>query len=251
MLAGQARRVRGAAHRGDLARPRRRALRARAAAGRRARRTPWQDPGRQGSAGGLQRDLRLRRRAGRPGGGPARRTTGQPPRGGRPRAGLGRGARVVHPACPAHRVRSVDPGHPRRGDEPRHPLDPAQPVLPGPARAGRARQADPGHDDLGDLRDRGRHRLRQGPHDPAARGGGPAGAQAGVGAHRRPGRPGGRADRLPGGGQAAGRQPRSRGSAWVSRTSTRSARASRSPAASPSAAWSSWSRSSPARTTAA
>ena len=35
--------------------------------------------------------------------------------------------------------------------------------------------------------DRGRHRLRQGPHHPAARRGRPAGAQAGVGAHRRPG----------------------------------------------------------------
>ena len=36
--------------------------------------------------------------------------------------------------------------------------------------------------------DRGRHRLRQGPHHPAARRRRPAGAQAGVGAHRRPGR---------------------------------------------------------------
>ena len=129
---------------------------------------------------------------------------------GRPGARLGRRARVVHPARRAHGVRSLDAGDPRRGGLPRHPVDPAQPVLPGPARPGRPRQADPGHDDVGDLGDRGRHRLRQGPDHPAARCGRPAGPQAGVGAHRGPGGARGRADRLPRRGQAAGRQPRPR-----------------------------------------
>ena len=72
-------------------------------------------------------------------------------------------------------------------------------------------EADPGHDDLRDQRDRGRRRLRQGPHHPAARRRRAAGAQAGVGAHRRPG---GRAsaDRIgyPVVRQAARRQPRPR-----------------------------------------
>ena len=127
-----------------------------------------------------------------------------------PELRLGRRARGVHPARRADRVRPVDPGDPRRGGLPRHPVDPAQPALPGPARPGRPRQADPGHDDLGDQLARGRHRLRQGPHHPAARRGRPAGAQAGVGAHRGPGRQRRQADRLPGRGQAAGRQPRPR-----------------------------------------
>ena len=93
----------------------------------------------------------------------------------------------VHPACRAHRVRAVHPGDHRRGRLARHPLDPAQPVLTGPARPGRARQADPRHDDVGDLRDRGRRGLRQGPDDPAARRGRTSGAQAGLGALGRPG----------------------------------------------------------------
>ena len=90
-------------------------------------------------------------------------------------------------------------------------MDPAQPVLAGPARPGRPREADPGDDDLEHLRDRRRHRQRQGPDHPAARRGRPAGAEAGVGADRRPGRRGREADRLPGRRQAAGRQPRPRG----------------------------------------
>ena len=121
------------------------------------------------------------------------------------------GARGVHPAGRAHGVRSLDPGDPRRGGLAGHPVDPAQPVLAGPARPGRPRQADPRHDDLGDVRHRGRHRLRQGPHHPAARRRRPAGPEAGVGAHRGPGRARRGADRLPGRREAAGRQPRARG----------------------------------------
>ena len=174
------------------------------------RHTARQDPRGEGRAGALQRGLRLRRRAGRPGRREARRPAGQPPRPGRPGARLGPGARVVHPPRRADGVRALDPGDPRRGGLPGHPVDPAQPVLAGPARPGRPRQADPGHDDLGDVRDRRRHRLRQGPHHPAARRGGPAGPEAGLRAHRGPGRPGRGADRLPGRGQAARRQPRPR-----------------------------------------
>ena len=140
-----------------------------------------------------------------------RRAPGQPPRPGGPGVRLGPGARGVHPAGRAHGVRSLDPGDPRRGGLAGHPLDPAQPVLAGPARPGRPRQADPRHDDLDDVRDRGRHRLRQGPHHPAARRRRPPGPQAGHRAHRGPGRPCGGADRLPGRREAAGRQPRARG----------------------------------------
>ena len=49
------------------------------------------------------------------------------------------------------------------------------------------------------------------PHHPAARGGGAPGSQAGVGAYGGPGGHGRRSDRLPGRGQATGRQPRPRG----------------------------------------
>ena len=188
LLPRQARRLRRAAPRRDLAGPRRRAHGAGAPAGRGPRHPPRQDPPGQGPARPLQRHLRVRRRAGRARGRPPRRTTGQPPRPGRPGVRLGRGARGVHPARRAHGVRPVDPGDPRRGRLAGHPLDPAQPVLAGPARPGRPRQADPRHDDLDDLRDRGRHRLRQGPHHPAARCRRPAGAQAGHRAHRGPGR---------------------------------------------------------------
>ena len=73
LLARQARRLRRAAQRGHLARPRRRAPRAGAAAGGRPRHPPRQDPRGEGPAGPLQRDLRVRRRAGRP-----RRRRGSP-----------------------------------------------------------------------------------------------------------------------------------------------------------------------------
>ncbi len=116
----------------------------------------------------------------------------------------------VHPARAAHRVRPVDAGDHRRGRLPRHPVDPAQQALAGPARPGCPRQADPRDDDLGDQLDRGRHRLRQGPHHPAARRGRAAGAQAGVRAYGGPGGDRRQPDRLPGRGQAARRQPRPR-----------------------------------------
>ena len=54
------------------------------------RHPPRQDPAGQGRAGALQRDLRLRRRAGRARRRAARRTPGQPPRAARPGVRLGR-----------------------------------------------------------------------------------------------------------------------------------------------------------------
>ena len=238
--------------RGHLARPRRRARRAGAAAGRRPRHPARQDAAGQGRQKGRYNvDLRLRRRAGRAGGRPARRTPGQPPGRGRPRVRLRGGARRLHPARAAHRVRPVDAGDHRRGRLARHPVDPAQPGLARAARPGRPRQAHPRHDDLGDQLDRGRHRLRQGPDHAAARRGRPAGAQAGVGAYGGPGGHRRQPDRLPGRRQAARRQPRPRGVPRTCRTRTRSARPSRSRRSSRVVAGSWSSRSSPARTTAA
>ena len=208
LLARPARRVRGAAQRGHLAGPRRRARRPGAAAGGRPRHPARQDPLGQGPEGPLQHRLRVRRRAGRHRGGPARRTPGEPPGPGRPGVRLGQGARGLHPARRAHGVRPLDAGDHRRGRLPRHPLDPAQPALAGAARPGRPPEADPRDDDVGHQRHRRRRGLRQGPHHPAARCRRPPGAQAGVRAHRRPGRHRGGADRLPGRRQAARRQPR-------------------------------------------
>ena len=93
----------------------------------------------KGQHGPLQRHLRVRRRAGRP-----RRRAGSPyawsTTWSRPtRSSTGtQELRGVHPARRAHRVRPLDPGDPRRGGLPRHPVDPAQPALPGAARPGRA-----------------------------------------------------------------------------------------------------------------
>ena len=210
VLAGQARRLRGAAQRRHLAGPRRRAHGAGPAAGRRSRHPPGQDPRCEGPEGPLQRDLRLRRRTGRPRRRPARRTPGQPPGRGGSGVRLVRGARVVHPARGAYGVRALHPGDPRRGGLARHPVDPPQPVLPRPARPGRPREADPGHDDQRDVRDRGRHRLRQGPHHAAARGRRPARAQAGHRPECGRGRPGRGADRLSLRAEAARWQPRPR-----------------------------------------
>ena len=173
------------------------------------RHPPRQDPAGQGPHRRLQRDLRVRRRAGRPGRRATRRAAGQPSRRGRSGLRLGHRARDVHQACRAHRVRSVHAGDRRRGGLAGHPVDPAQPALPRPARPGRPREADPGDDDLGDLVDRRRHRLRQGPHDTTPRRGRAPGPQAGHRSAPRTRRRRGRgADRLPGGGEAARRQPR-------------------------------------------
>ena len=213
------RRVRRAAERGHLARPRRRARRAGAAAGGRPRHPPRQDPRVKGRPGDYNVifgyvDEQVGLAAGRL----AVRLVNHLVEA-RPGLRLGRRARGVHQARRAHGVRAVDPGDRRRGRLARHPVDPAQPALAGPARPGRPRQADPGHDDVGDRLDRRRHRLRQGPDHPAARRGRPAGAQAGVGAHRRPGRlawP----NRIgyPVVRQAARRQPRPRACASTCRT---------------------------------
>ena len=137
--------------RGHLARPRRRAHRAGAPAGRRPRHPARQDPAGQGRPGHYNVIFGYVDEKVAPGRRRARRTPGQPPGRGGPRARLGRGARELHPAGRAHRLRPVHPGDRRRGRLAGHPVDPAQPVLPRPARPGRPRQADPGHDDVGDL----------------------------------------------------------------------------------------------------
>ena len=168
-------------------------------------------PAGQGQPRRLQRHLRLHQRGGRPGGRSPRRAPGEPPGPGGGGLRLRRRAGGLPDPGRAHRVRPVDRGHPRGGGQPRHPLHPAQQRQPGAARPGRAPAADPRHDDVEDQRAGRRHRRRQGHDHQAARLGGPAGAQAGDGAlgrgrgRRRP------ADRLPGGRQAARRQPRSRG----------------------------------------
>ena len=87
-----------------------------------------------------------------------------------------------------------------------------------------------------DQLDRGRHRLRQGPHHPAARRRRPPGAQAGVRAYGGPGGQRRRADRLPGRRQAARRQPRPRGVPEPAGRATTCARRSRSPRSSRAAA---------------
>ena len=136
-------------------------------------------PGGQGQPRPLQRHLRVRRRAGRPGRGPAGGPAGQPP-------GPARGGASTSPseldAVPAagraDGVRPVDRGDPRGGGQPRHPVDPAQRALPGAARPGRPPAAHPRDHDVADRRPGRRHRRRQGPHRQAARVGRAAGAAA-------------------------------------------------------------------------
>ena len=237
VLARPPRRLRRAAQRGHLARARRRARRARAAAGRRPRHPARQDPPGQGPerAATTSSTGTSTRQVGLAAARLAVRLVNHLVQAD-PELDWDAGARGVHPARGAHRVRPVDAGDHRRGRLPRHPLDPAQPALAGAARPGRAPEADPGHDDLGDQRDRGRRRLRQGPHHPAAGRRRAAGAQAGVGAHRRPGRRG-----RPSGSATPSSSSRSTAttaaaSASTSRTPTTCARRSRSPRTSPAAA---------------
>ena len=211
--------------------------RAGAAAGRRARHPPRQDPRREGRAAATTTSSTAT----------STRTSGSRPAGSRPgwsttwsrptRSSTGT-SELERFILRAERT-AFGPSTQAILDEavsPRHPVDPAQPVLPGPARPGRPRQADPRHDDLRDQLDRGRHRLRQGPHHPAARRGRAAGAQAGVGAYRRPGRA-----RRPTGSASRWWSSRSTAttaaaSASTCRTTTTCARRSRSPRSSRGAA---------------
>ena len=102
VLAGPQGRLRRAADRGHLARARERARRAPAAAGGRPRPAARQDPPGARRARPLQRDLRVRRRERGDRRGPARRTADQPPGQGRAGLRLRARARGVHRA-----VRSV------------------------------------------------------------------------------------------------------------------------------------------------
>ena len=215
VLAGPGRRLRRAAQRGHLGRACRRARRAGAGADGRPRDHPWQNQvHRRGRR--LQRHLRLPRRDRRHPGRPAGRPAGQPPgaaaAGARPagRVRLRRRARRIPADLPAVGLRPVHPGHPGGGHRPRHPLAAAEFRLAGAARARGQPAPDPGHHDVADLLAGGRHRLRQGTDQPAAGRRRPAGADLRGGAPRRRRGADGPPDRLPGGAQAAGRQPRSR-----------------------------------------
>ncbi len=120
-------------------------------------------------------------------------------------------ARGVPADQPAGRLRAVHPGHPGRGDRPRHPfqrLNSASLVQLGQGVNQRRIRATMTSIDRVAGR---RHRLRQGADEPAAGRRRPAGTGLGRGPHRRRRGPDRPPDRLSGGGQAARRQPRSRG----------------------------------------
>ena len=123
------------------------------------------------------------------------------------------------------------------------PVDPAQQRVARPARPGRPPAAHPRHDDVQDRGPGRRHRRRQGPHREAARLGRAPGPAPGVGADGPRGDGRRRPDRLPGRGQAARRQPRTRGMPGPPVAGTRSRRPSTSRARSRSGAPSSSSRS--------
>ena len=109
---------------------------------------PGQDAERR-QAGPVQRHLRLRRGAGRPGGRAARGSAGQPPGRGRGRSSTSwSSSRTLIRLAERARLRAVDPGDHRRGRRPRHPLDPAERGVARPAGAGQVPAADPGHDDV-------------------------------------------------------------------------------------------------------
>ena len=176
LLARPPRRLPDPAARRDVGRPRRRAHRARAAEPRRHGRPPRQDAlGRQ--ARPVQRastSSARSRSASRPARSPSRSSTTSSRRTTRRAPSTSRRARAAHPAGRAARVRAVDPGAHRRGGQPRHPVHPPRPPQPRPARPGRPPAAHPGDDDVADERHRRRHRLGQGPDQPAARLGRPA-----------------------------------------------------------------------------
>ena len=182
MLAGAGRRVHLSTPGRHLGRPHRRAHRARAAAPDRCADLSREDT-KRGRPRHVQRDLRIRRRAGRgrsrTPGGPDR----QPSRGAGGGIRLRRGAGVTDQAGRTTRVRSFDRSPDRRGDEPRHPVDPAERGVAGPARTGEVPEADPRDDDLDDGVAGGRHRGRQEAHDVVARRGRAARPESGDGPH--------------------------------------------------------------------
>ena len=191
----------------------------------------------KGEHGPLQRHLRVRRRAGRPRRRPARRPPGQPPGPGRPGVRLGQPSsrrfilRAERTAFGPSTQAILDEAVSR--DIPWIRLNQHSLVQLGQGvHQKRIRATMTSETSV----DRRRHRLRQGPHHPAARRGRPAGAQAGVGAHRRPG---GRA--WPAGSATRSWSSRSTAttaaaSASTCRTTTTCARRSRSPRSSPGAA---------------
>ena len=221
LLARAPRRLRRAPQGGHLARARRRARRAGAPAGGRPRHPSRQDPQAPGEPGRYNVVYGVRRGERRPGRRPARRTPGQPPGRARTRTSTSTPSsrrfilRAERTAFGPSTQAILDEAVAR--DIPWIRLNQHSLVQLG---QGVHQQADPGDDDVQHQRDRGRHRLRQGPHHPAARRRRAAGAQAGVGAHRRPGRRGRPTDRLPGRRQAARRQPRPRRRASTCRTPT-------------------------------
>ncbi len=201
------RRLRGAPARGHLAGPRGRAHRAAAAARGGHRGRPRQDPQHR-RARAVPRRLLVRRGERRPGGRAPGGPAGQPP--GHAGAGLRLPGRVreAGPAGRARGLRPVDPGHPGRGRPARHPVHPAERAVAGAAGPRRPPAAHPRHHDQPDQLAGRRHRVRQEADQQAAGGDRRAGAPLRGGPQRAGGVRRGRHHRLPGGDQAAGRQPR-------------------------------------------
>ena len=213
---GARRRLRRSAARGDVGRPRRRAHRAPAPARGRHRGRSRQDP-RHRRAGPVPRRL-LVRRGGRRRGGRASSPSASSTTSSRPSA--------TSTSSPSSSGSSSSPSGPPSGPRPRRSSTrprcatsphPPQRAVAGPARARRPPEADPRHDDEPHRVARRRHRLGQEAHEPAARRDRRPGAA--LGGRPRRGWRGGRGGthRLPGGDEAARRQPRPRGHAQPGR----------------------------------
>ena len=220
LLVRRARRLRAphARGRGDLARPRAGARRDRAPVPGRHAGHLRQDAQPRPARRAVPRHLQLRRGGGGPGGGRARPAADPPPaaagaRGARPGARSTSRTELERPRAPgpAPRLRPFDglAGARRRGA--RHPLDPAQRPVAGAARPRQVPAAHPGHGHQRDPPHRRRDRLGQGADQPAARTISASRCRASSGCAaptRRSRRRSGIG--YPGGGQAAGRQPRPR-----------------------------------------
>ena len=163
-------RLRRAAQRGHLARPRHRARRPRAPAGRRPRHPARQDPPGQGRARAATTSstgTSTSRSASRPAGSPYGWSTtwSRPTPTSTSSRSSSRSSSAPSAPRSARRRRRSSTRRCRR-DIPWIRLNQYSLVQLG---QGVHAEADPGHHDLGDQRDRRRRRLRQGPHHPAAR----------------------------------------------------------------------------------
>ncbi|CAA9548123.1 MAG: Cyanophycin synthase(EC, partial [uncultured Thermomicrobiales bacterium] len=192
--------------------PRRRARGDRAAKPGRGRSLPRQNALHR-RARRLQRGLPIPPRGRRRGGRSDRDPAAEPPDL-RDRARLrlrSRARRRRDPGCRAVGLRAVDRRDRLRSRTTRHPRAASRPqALAGPTRPRLLPEAGLGHRHIGVGQHRRRRRQQQRvDQPPPARGRHPRAAQRG-GARRRGGRPDRGPHRLPGGAQAAGRQPRAR-----------------------------------------